>query len=273
MNPPKMPIHIGDYKRDTGHLYAAEHGAYLLLLFHHWSTGALPTDDRQLAAIACMSPSEWKRTKPVLAPFFQPGWTHGRVIEDLKKAQESYERRAGAGKEGGKAKAESKHRASNATAMLEPEASNASAETKQCSSYLIPLTTNQSSKKKETREDALSYDFEFAGFWEIWPNKVGKPAALKAFLSARKRAGLDAIVEGVFAYIRDKPPDRPWLNPATFLNQNRWEDQPAKVEHGTSNNRSGGSLVASIRRELAELEQSEGSDFALPGGSILRISN
>lgn len=51
------------------------------------------------------------------------------------------------------------------------------------------------------------------------------------------------------------------------------EAEKLTVTHGTSNNRSGGSLVASIRRELAELEQSEGSDFALPGGSVLRISN
>lgn len=88
---------------------------------------------------------------------------------------------------------------------------------------------NKEERKKETREAALVSDFEFEDFWKLWPNKVGKPAALKAFVSARKRAGLDAIVEGVFAYIRDKPPDRPWLNPATFLNQNRWEDQPATV--------------------------------------------
>lgn len=44
------------------------------------------------------------------------------------------------------------------------------------------------------------------------------------------------------------------------------------VSYGTSQNRSGGSLTASIRRELAELEQSEGADFALPASSILRIS-
>lgn len=82
-----------------------------------------------------------------------------------------------------------------------------------------------SSKKEES-------DFEFEDFWELWPNKVGKPAALRAFVGARKRAGLDAIVAGVFAYIRDKPPDRPWLNPATFLNQDRWKDQPAQVANG-----------------------------------------
>lgn len=44
------------------------------------------------------------------------------------------------------------------------------------------------------------------------------------------------------------------------------------VTHGTNQNRSGGSLTASIRRELAELEQSEGADFALPASGLLRIS-
>jgi hypothetical protein len=89
----------------------------------------------------------------------------------------------------------------------------------------------QNTEKKETREDALLLDFD--AFWKIWPNKVGKPAALKAFRSAIKRASHPgAICDGVIAYERNKPPDRPWLNPATFLNQNRWEDQPAQVSNG-----------------------------------------
>lgn len=116
MNPPKMPIHIGDYKRDTGHLRAAGHGAYLLLLFHHWSTGGLPDDDDQLAAIACMSRGEWKKIKPIIEKFFQPGWIHGRVQEDLASAKQSYEARAKAGEKGGKAKAAIKQSSSNATA-------------------------------------------------------------------------------------------------------------------------------------------------------------
>ncbi len=89
----------------------------------------------------------------------------------------------------------------------------------------IPEARSQS--KKETSEAALSW---FDAFWLAWPNKVGKPAAVKAFQSAMKRAeSLEAILMGVEGYIRDKPPDRPWLNPATFLNQNRWEDRPATV--------------------------------------------
>lgn len=117
MNPPKMPIHIGDYKRDTGHLRAAQHGAYLLLLFHHWSTGSLPDDDEQLASIACMTRAEWKRARPIIERFFKPGWRHGRVEEDLASARAAYEKRAKAGSQGGKAKAESKQSSSNATAL------------------------------------------------------------------------------------------------------------------------------------------------------------
>lgn len=125
MTPPKMPIHIGDYKRDTGHLRALEHGAYLMLLFHHWSTGALPDEDRQLATIACMTPAEWRRAKPMLQKFFKQGWKHGRVEEDLALANANYEKRAKAGAEGGKAKATAKQRSSKNVAMLEPESGNA----------------------------------------------------------------------------------------------------------------------------------------------------
>jgi uncharacterized protein YdaU (DUF1376 family) len=114
-----MPIHIGDYKRDTGHLRAIGHGAYLLLLFHHWSTGALPDDDEQLATIACLSKAEWKKMRPILERFFQPGWKHGRVEEDLASAKQSYEARAKAGEKGGKAKATNKQSSSIATALPE----------------------------------------------------------------------------------------------------------------------------------------------------------
>lgn len=114
-------------------------------------------------------------------------------------------------------------------------------------SVSVSDTVSKTSKKEETS------DFEFEDFWNLWPNKVGKPAALRAFVSARKRAGLDAIVEGVFAYIRDKPPDRPWLNPSTFLNQNRWEDQPAQVQNGKPKN----SIIQAaddLRRKLASFD-------------------
>jgi len=96
---------------------------------------------------------------------------------------------------------------------------------------------NIEKRKREKRaRGALSSD-DFEIFWQAWPNKVGKPSASKAFIAAQKRgSALQPILSGTQRYIAGKPPDRPWLNPATFLNQNRWEDQPAQVQHGKTSN-------------------------------------
>lgn len=81
-----------------------------------------------------------------------------------------------------------------------------------------------------SRPDKRGFEAEFNEiFWPAFPNKCGKPKALTAFLKARKKDSLAAIMAGLQRYIADKPPDRPWLNPTTFLNQERWNDQPAPV--------------------------------------------
>lgn len=69
---------------------------------------------------------------------------------------------------------------------------------------------------------------EFDQFWAIYPNKVGKRDAEKAFSKARKRADLETILAGLRRYVA-KTDDRPWCNPSTWLNQDRWEDRPATV--------------------------------------------
>jgi uncharacterized protein YdaU (DUF1376 family) len=102
MSLPRMSWHIGDYKKDTGHLRAAGHGAYFLLIMHYWATGSLPDDDKQLASIACMSDREWKQHRPIISAFFGPGWTHKRVNEEIASAQLKYEKRSNAGKKGGR---------------------------------------------------------------------------------------------------------------------------------------------------------------------------
>jgi hypothetical protein len=79
-------------------------------------------------------------------------------------------------------------------------------------------------KKEERKEDARLR--AFSEFWAIFPNKVGKRDAETAFLKALTRADLETILEGVRRYAA-KTDDRPWCNPATFLNQDRWADMPA----------------------------------------------
>jgi hypothetical protein len=69
---------------------------------------------------------------------------------------------------------------------------------------------------------------EFEAFWGAYPNKIGKRGAATAFERARKRVSFDELMEGLSRY-RSKQDDRPWCNPATWLNQDRWNDQPAAV--------------------------------------------
>ena len=103
MSRPWFPLYVADYLADTAHLRAAQSGAYLHLIMHYWQHGGLPDSDAQLAAIARMTPLEWRKTKPIIQPFFQmPGWRHKRVEEEIAKAAQKYQARAEAGKKGGK---------------------------------------------------------------------------------------------------------------------------------------------------------------------------
>jgi hypothetical protein len=47
-----------------------------------------------------------------------------------------------------------------------------------------------------------------------------------AFIRALKRADLAEVMAGLGRYT-SKRDDRPWCNPATWLNQDRWKDEPA----------------------------------------------
>ena len=103
MSPPWMPLHVGDYLKDTGHLRAAGHGAYLMLIMHYWATGGLPSDPRQLAAIARMTDQEWQEWQPIIQAFFHDGWKHKRIDQELAEAHEKYKKKAEAGRSGGQA--------------------------------------------------------------------------------------------------------------------------------------------------------------------------
>lgn len=96
MSPPWMPLYIADYRADTSHLSAAEHGGYLLLIMHYWQKGGLPSEDKQLARIACMTPTQWKAAKKTIAKLFQDGWRHKRIDEELAHAADVIQKRKAA---------------------------------------------------------------------------------------------------------------------------------------------------------------------------------
>jgi uncharacterized protein YdaU (DUF1376 family) len=85
-----------------------------------------------------------------------------------------------------------------------------------------PSTINQKNPLKSPKGDD-----GFDDFWQVYPKKVGKQDALKAWPKAIKAAELSAIVEGARSYAASHEPSyQYWKNPAGWLNGNRWQDQP-----------------------------------------------
>ena len=101
MKRPWMPLYVGDYLGDTGHLTTVQHGAYLLLMMHYWRKGELPDDDRQLAKITKLSLKTWCRHRPVMQQFFHSGWKHKRIDTELLRMMTISEKRTIAGQKGG----------------------------------------------------------------------------------------------------------------------------------------------------------------------------
>lgn len=67
-----MQLYVGDYLRDTRHLTAEQHGAYLLLLMAAWNAGGrLPNDPRKLARLAASTPSRWSKISADVLEFFE----------------------------------------------------------------------------------------------------------------------------------------------------------------------------------------------------------
>lgn len=96
-----MPLYVGDYLGDTGHLSTTQHGAYLLLMMHYWRKGELPDDDKQLAAITKLPIRIWADSRETIQAFFYEGWKHKRIDEELSKMERVSSRRSEAGVKGG----------------------------------------------------------------------------------------------------------------------------------------------------------------------------
>jgi len=111
-----MPLYVGDYLGDTGHLTTTQHGAYLLLMMHYWRKGELPSDDKQLCAIAKLPLRIWVDNRETLQAFFYDGWKHKRIDAELAKMEKVSNKRAEAGYKGGIRSAMSRMRLEDAAA-------------------------------------------------------------------------------------------------------------------------------------------------------------
>jgi hypothetical protein len=77
-----------------------------------------------------------------------------------------------------------------------------------------------------------SKDDGFDDFWTIYPRKVGKGAARKAWKTALKKAPKETILDGLATYQATRRGEDPsyTAHPATWLNAERWDDEMTNPE-------------------------------------------
>lgn len=97
-----------------------------------------------------------------------------------------------------------------------------------------PADTNKNDKNDKNSlypsksPQKIIYTESFLAFWEIYPNKVGKGEAFKAYQKIKNpRPSLKDVKETLFWQIEsDQWQDKQFIPyPATYLNQRRWEDE------------------------------------------------
>jgi hypothetical protein len=81
-----------------------------------------------------------------------------------------------------------------------------------------------------------AYSADFEAFWTIYPRKVAKGAAWRAWSAVKERPCLDTLT----ASVRSQAVSVQWTkdngqfipHPATWINQRRWEDDANGVQKG-----------------------------------------
>jgi hypothetical protein len=88
-----------------------------------------------------------------------------------------------------------------------------------------PTPKNTIYKEEHVKNTISELEIQFNEFWNEYPRKIDRAAAIRAFKSALKRAKFEELLAGAIAY-RNDPTRKPEYTkyPATWLNADSWEN-------------------------------------------------
>ncbi len=237
---PAMPMYWDAYLADTTHLTTEEHGAYMLLLAAMWRrNGSVPDDDRDNARMLGLTPAKWRKTKARFAATIygfiveNGAITQEKLQKTWKNTQEKIEKNKLNGAKGGRAASNKSNNLAEANATNSPER-NAT----------IPEPEPEPYKKEDTKVSLSIVSSEpdlFDEFWERYPRKVAKPNAKRAYAKALKKHSHDDVMFGLSQHLPSLEGKETQFIPhaATWLNGERFNDQPEQPANNTRQQRSG----------------------------------
>ena len=115
----------------------------------------------------------------------------------------------------------------------------------------LTITTELEPLELEPPNDIVQ---AFNKFWDVYPRKQGKGKAKEAFIKASKIAQVDDVVAGAERYAADRNlPDPKFVPlPATWLNQERWDDGPLPLNRKLTNSERN---IQSLKADVALLSK------------------
>ncbi|WPM94371.1 replication initiation protein [Arthrobacter phage Cupello] len=113
-------------------------------------------------------------------------------------------------------------------------------------------------------EPSVRDSFDFADFWAVYPRKTARAAALKAWAKAVKSADPAEIIRGARAYADDPNREAQFTAyPATWLNGERWADEPMPARRGSGPRDRQGEI---LQREMETARAADALELRAIGG-------
>jgi len=229
---------------------------YRELLDRAWIAGAkLPANERKLAALAGMPLDEFRRDWEqiqdqddpcfITHPVFDGFLTNKRLIAEWRKAEEIAEIARVNGQKGGRPpKQDTGLNIDNTNKKTHP-VNPGLAKRNPDESY------SQSQSQSQIQEE------RFKTYWSAYPKKTGKGAAKKAWAKINPSA---ALLQKILTALEWQTKSEQWTkdrgqfipNPATYLNQERWEDEPPAIPNPSPLSEKGQRTAANMQAWLEE---------------------
>lgn len=220
-------FNIADYQSHTRHLTPIEDICYRRMLdWIYLHEKPLPSEHKEIARILILNDC-LTSVEQVLNEYFtlvEQGYVNVRAMSEIELFNEKLEKASKAGK----ASAEARKHKIKQTLKQSQQTFNERSTDVQPNKKQETLNNNHKplTNIKPIRANAL--DDGFNEFWNVYPKKVGKEAARKSWIKENPK------IQTVLNTLRWQIESDAWQkqdgqfipNPATYINQGRWADEP-----------------------------------------------
>lgn len=225
-----MPFHIDAFKSSPSvrAMHPAARSGYLYLLAYAWQTEdcTIPTDVLELAEISELGDELWATHGPrILRKFLMVDgkWRNEKLFEEWKDAKRVFDARSASGHRTNQQRSPNGQQAVTGTQGQEQE--------------------HRQEQKQKTKAVAQS---EIERVYAMYPRKVGRGAGIKAIKQAVRRIAPDRDVGWLLGKVRiyaqscDGMEERFIPHPATWFNQERYEDENDGTRQNQKRNQGNG---------------------------------